>query len=79
MNFPKRFEMLGIDPRSVKVKVVYTGISGKLYQVVYDNIAKFNLNYNNECGKLVGPMADKLNGEWCLRFESKDAYRRLSE
>lgn len=74
MKFPSRFN--GVNVSLLPVKVV-TSSSGYLVENVYASleIAQSVLNFNT----LVGPFADKLNGSLCIRFESKEACRLLSE
>lgn len=75
-NFPKRFENEGLDPYSLKCKLVHCE-EGRLFEQVIENIEIANAVVN--LSNFVGPFADKHDGEWCVRFESKIAYKRLSE
>jgi hypothetical protein len=73
--FPKRFEIEGINPLSVPVKLVRS-VNGKLTEVVYENFEAFQAVYT--VSEFSGPMACKLKGEWCVRFECHAANRQLS-
>lgn len=55
---------------------VVQSIKGHMLKTTYENIllALDVCDLNGFCG----PMADKHNGEYCLRFESTEAYARLS-
>lgn len=71
MKFPKRFEIEKLDPMTLKVKVVGMG------QVnIYDNMEQAGKILNFMF--LAGPMADKHEGQWCVRFETFDANKRMS-
>lgn len=70
-NFPKRFELEGLDPLKVKVQVV----GNKLYKV-YDNLEAAEKEHDLK--SFYGPFADKVGNNWALRFETPEAYRILS-
>lgn len=76
MRFPKRFEIEGIDPLTVKCKIVQT-VDGRLFEQVMENILVADSVINLR--DFMGPFADKHEGKWCVRFESKIAYKLLSE
>ena len=70
-KFPKRFELEGIDPLQAPVLIV-----DSLYtEHMYENLAAVPASI---LPGLVGPMADKRNGRWVVRFESQNVYDRLS-
>lgn len=70
-NFPARFKMEGINPIACKCEVITD--NGK---VEFDNIAGAMPLLLN--GGFVGPMANKVNGEWYVRFESSKVYSSMS-
>lgn len=77
ITFPRRFEMEGIDPLTVKCKVVHC-VEGRLFENMYDSVEM--ASYIVCLSTLCGPMADKdRDGNWCVRFESKKAYKALSD
>lgn len=75
MKFPKRFEIEGIDPLTVKCKLVDCE-NGCLFELVLDCV-EIAANVV-DLSKFYGPMSDKHDGKWCVRFESKSAYKALS-
>lgn len=73
LRFPKRFEIEGLDPYTLKVKVVFKG-GYRIYNSLDDAVKVFK-NFNRFCG----PMACKIDGKWCIRFESSKAYDYYSK
>ena len=76
MKYPKLFEMEGLDPEQLKVQLVRVGEDGRFTEQVLDNIRFTKPIFESE--KFVGPMAGKIDGEWCIRFECKETYKKLS-
>lgn len=74
--FPKRFEMEGIDPLTVKVKVVNLFGEVGREEKIFNSLAEVPEALIFGC---VGPMADKLDNQWCLRFETRETYKHLSK
>jgi hypothetical protein len=72
IKFPKRFEMEGVDPLALKVKVV--GESGVQ---IFDNVQAM-LDELGSTDGLCGPMADKYQDKRCVRFETSYMNDRLS-
>lgn len=71
-RFPKRFEVEGVDPYTVPVKVVHVaGATPQIVNSVQDLPNMFWLNMS-------GFMADKHEGKLCLRLESAEAHKRMS-
>jgi len=70
-KFPRRFEIEGLDPLTLKVQVVRVGDFK-----VYDNLE--TAEASEDLAGMAGPMADKIAGVWCIRFESWEANDRLS-
>lgn len=78
LNFPSAFDHLSIDElENLPTKVVFVD-EGALCASLYDNIDLAALAHNGFVG-YAGPFADKLDGRLCIRFESTEACRRLSE
>lgn len=75
MKFPKRFAIEGLNPHDVKVVVVVSTATGFI-QKVYANLASMpeDFTFRNLCG----PMADKHEGVYALRFECKETYTMMS-
>ena len=71
LKFPKRFEIEGLDPLKLKVKVV-----SLKKEIVFKNLE--DADQIMDLSRLAGPMADKHEGQWCVRFECKETYRKLS-
>ena len=77
MKFPKRFELEGLNPRQVRVKIVV--LAGDMWITKeFSNLAAISADVG--LMQLCGPFADKdSKGNWCLRFENKAACTALSE
>jgi len=79
--FPKRFELEGLDPREVQVKIVV--LAGNQYiQKIYKNLD--DVPADTGLRNLYGPFADKIyksehDWKWCLRFENNTAYNSFSK
>lgn len=72
IKFPKRFEMEGLDPLTLKVKVVaQDGVH------FFDNVQSMLDQLGSRDG-LAGPMADMHEGVRCVRFETSKMYELLS-
>lgn len=69
-RFPKRFEIEGLDPFTLKVQVV-TKDAYKVFETLEKACQEVNLH------GFCGPMADKIDGNWCIRFESKEVYASM--
>jgi hypothetical protein len=72
IKFPKRFEMEGLNPLDLKVKVVCTNGT-----FIFNNVQEL-LDERGSVSGLAGPMADMLDGVRCVRFESSEMYAKLS-
>jgi hypothetical protein len=71
LKFPKRFEIEGVDPCTLKVKVV-----SNLKEIVFKSLE--DADHIMDLSRFVGPMADMHEGKRCVRFECKDSYQKLS-
>ena len=76
MRFPKRFELESVNPLDAQVKIVIDGGGIGFITRVFKNLEDF-FNHGNTLSALVGPMADKHDGNWCLRFECKNTYKQM--
>ncbi len=82
MIFPKRFE--GMDPDLLMVEVIHS-INGKLVQSLYPSLADaealldLNKFMGPMVGRIIGPIGGNAKGIDCLRFEDREAYKKLSE
>lgn len=72
LKWPERFMIENLDPYTLKVQIVTEhGVFD------YENILRAEIVHG--FNQIVGPMADKINDEWCIRFESKKVYELLSK
>ncbi len=71
IKFPKRFEMENVNPLECPVQVV----SLQSIQV----FGNMGIAINEvDLGRYAGPFAGSVNGQRAVRFESMEAYARLS-
>lgn len=78
LNFPPAFDHLSFDElERLPTKVVFID-HGVLCGAQYDNLDEAAIKHNGFVG-YSGPFADKIDGKLCIRFESHEACRRLSE
>lgn len=71
-KFPKRFEIEGIDPLTVKVKVLFSMKD----VIIFDNIQEAEKVVNFDGFHPF--MACKHEDKWCLRLETSQVYAKLS-
>ena len=74
MKFPTKFN--GHDTTKLKVKFIDLDESVGLTLEVFDSLETFLRAV--DVTLTTGPFADQLNGELCIRFESKKASAVLS-
>lgn len=74
-NFPKRFENEGVNPYTVPCKLVHC-VDNRVFEQVMENIEVADSVVN--LSDFMGPFADKHEGKWCVRFETKTANDCLS-
>jgi hypothetical protein len=78
LTFPKRFAMENHDVQTLPVVVVELDHRNKLVQHNFANL-KMACSHIEDFNRYAGPMADMLNGQRCIRFESMAANERLSK
>ena len=74
MRFPKRFD--GVDTESLPVQLVYIDQTGGLNFELFENMSEFREMI--DLTTVVGPFAGEINGDLCVRFETKEACECLS-
>jgi hypothetical protein len=72
MKFPMRFELENLDPLQVRVLIVDSSFK----EHMFDNLASVPADMLKG---LLGPMADKRDGQWVVRFEAYNVYEALSK
>ena len=78
LNFPPAFDHLSFDELERLPTKVVDVVHGSFAVVTYDNLDAAAIKCNGFVGYM-GPFADKIDGKLCIRFESSEACRRLSE
>lgn len=77
LKLPPRYEAMDVEEiLNMKVQLVHS-IDGHIFSQEMLNLEVASNVVN--LADFVGPMVGKIGNEWCLRFEDKEANRRLSQ
>jgi hypothetical protein len=78
LNFPPAFDHLSFSELERLPTRVVNVSQGCFTEATYTNLDEAAIKCNGFVGYM-GPFADKIDGKLCIRFESSEACRRLSE
>lgn len=78
LRFPPAFDHLDYNQLIALPTRVVDISHGYLTEATYNNLDEAALKCNGFNGYM-GPFADRIDGKLCIRFESTEACRKLSE